>query len=535
MHPLRDQLKNPLTRNRDDHDRARISTAFPDLQSSTELHFLHIRRYLDNCPEKFYDRSTYKIYLNWLQERDRTADTALKDYFSQFGVEINQALQTIREINSEDWHDRPLRTGNEYEFIRFIDKHIHSTYLRLVEAVVTPMTRLVAFFSRLDRGKGTEGLDIWSVMQELKNTPEEYFLRSYQHIIRNGIAHGGITFLKNMIRYRDKKGNEETFDTASVMREFDDLLDTCNGMALAIRVFFSVTPGRGYKPPRELFVEELQEETQTPWWLIEGCLESEMAGKSQLMVYARPDSRHYKKILWSTIQSGILAEYFAPGYDRYFFSLHSRKAWPGWAAFDGTVLHNLRTAGVDDVAQYEGAIETMFYNTKPSMPAFIGKLDTFVKSLGLHIPLVMHQIKKNLGIPRIVCRNVAIHRNSWRAVLNAKVVLDEHDDDTAVDIIRKHRRRIIRLALKHARKENKMSGVAYLPLGYAQISVYRKDYRRRRLSGFGLGDDLVCTVRLQRIRRIKSPDIMGSVVETVGNYRIAWNKRWLETSGQQVN
>ncbi len=122
-------------------------------------------------------------------------------------------------------------------------------------------------------------------------------------------------------------------------------------------------------------MEELQEETSTPWWTIEGCVESEIAGKAQLIVYARPDSRHFQKVQWSTIQSGILAEVFAPGYDRYFFSLRSRKAWPGWASFDGKKLRHLREAGVDDLSQYSGIVEDnlIFYVPRPAMPALARK------------------------------------------------------------------------------------------------------------------------------------------------------------------
>ena len=155
------------------------------------------------------------------------------------------------------------------------------------------------------------------VMQELEEDPTICCIRPYQHTIRNGIAHGGITFLQDEIRYRDKKGNEEQFSVASIVRLFDDLLDTCNGLAAALKVFLLVSRDRGYLPPRELLVEELQEESSTPWWTIEGCVQSQVADKSQLIVYARPNSRHYPKVQWSTIQSGILAEYFAPGYDRY--------------------------------------------------------------------------------------------------------------------------------------------------------------------------------------------------------------------------
>jgi hypothetical protein len=59
--------------------------------------------------------------------------------------------------------------------------------------------------------------------------------------------------------------------------------------------------------------------------------------------------------------------------------------------------------------------------------------------------------------------------------------------------------------------------------------VYRKDYRARRLKSFGLGSDLVCTVRFQRMSRIRSPDILGSTVESAGRWRVAWNKSWLDS------
>jgi len=537
MYALNKQLQNPLTQQRDARDRARLTSTFQILKSCSVPHFLALRRYLKTCPEKFFDETAYETYLDWLLSHDRTNRDALREHLHIYNNEINRALLFLREINSAEWHDKPLKTGDEYDLVRFIDRHVHPTYLRLIEAVLGPLTKTIAYFSRLDRGKGTEGLDIWSVMQELEQSPANYLTRPYEHLIRNGIAHGGITFLQNKIRYRDKKGNEETFDTTIVIRLFDDLLDTCNGMAAALKVFFLISQDNNYTPPRELLIEELQEETSTPWWSIEGCVESELYDEAQLIVYARPNSRHFQKIQWSTIQSGILAEFFAPGYDRYFFSFHSRKALPGFASFNGKKLRHLRETGAHSLSQYNGVIEDnlIFYVPRPAMPAFIGKLDTFVQSFRLNMPIIMQQMRENMGIPSILCRGASVHRNSWGAVLNAEVVIEGLDDRTALNVIRSHRRRIIKIAMTYARSENKLNGATYLPLGYANVAVFRRDYRCRRLAGFGLDADLVCTVKLQRIHRIKSMDIIGSTVEIIGNWRIAWNSKWLESSGQQIN
>ena len=492
---------------------------------------------MDGRPEKFYNKKAYKVYLRWLQKRDGINSGALKKYFSQFETEINHALLFLRQINSEAWHDKPITDGNEYDYIHAIDTHVHPAYLRLTEAILIPLIRPIAYFYRTDQQKGTDGLNVWSVVQELKSKPEEFLILSYQHIIRNGIAHGGITFLQKKICYRDNKGDQETYEARCVVRLFDDLLDTCNGIAMALKMFFLISHDRGYISPRQFLVEELQEETRAPWWTIDGCVDSEITGKPQLIIHAQLNSRRYAVVQWSTIQSGILAEFFAPGYSRYFFSLRSRNAWPGWAAFNGEKLRSLREAGSNDLSQYRGIIEDnlVFYVPRSSVPTGLGKLDTLVKSFCLHMPIAMQQIRENLGIPRIICRNTTVHRNSWGAVIKADVVIEELDDKIAVDVIHRHRRRILRAVKRHARKNNSLSGAAYLPLGYAEVKVFRRDYRCRRLSGFGLGEDLVCTVRFQRIRRIKSPNIIGSTVQVTGKWCIAWNKAWLEANDQHVS
>ena len=534
MRSLHEQLQNPLTRERDAQNRARLAVAFPVLQSCAEPRFLALRRYLDSRPEKFFDEAAHDTYLAWLIDTSKTRGQRLRQYLLEAENEINRALFFLREINAEEWHDRVL-DADEHELVRFVDKHVHPAYLRLTEAVLVPLSRPVAFFSRLARGKGTDGLDVWAVMQELETLPAHCYVRQYRHIIRNGIAHGGITFLQGEIKYRDKRGKEETVDIRSVVRLCDDLLDTCNGLAVALKIFCLISREQGYVPPRELLIEELREETWAPWWRIEGCVESEWIGKPQLVIYARPNTRDYSKVRWSTVQSGILAEFFAPGYDRYFLSLRSRQAWPGWAAFDGRKLRALREAGVDDLSQFKSVIENdlIFYVSRPKMPAILGKIDTLIKSIRVHAPIAIQQIKDNLKIHRIVCRSAAVHRNLWGAVLNASVIVEGLEDEAVVDAIHRHRRRIVRSAIKQARKVHRLSIAAYLPLVFAQVAVFKRDYRRRRLSGFGLGKDLVCTVRFQRIRRIQSPDILGSTVEIIGKWRIAWNRAWLKTSGQQ--
>ena len=530
------QLSNPLTDERDQRYRARLAATFPALGSGSDQHSLILQRYLDNRPEKFFDREAFDVYLGWFQKQVRGRPKQLRTYLLQSNSEINRALLFLREINSESWHDNPLSGGDDYELIRVIDKHLHPAYLRLVEGVLVPLLQPLAYFSRKDRNKGVEGLDVYAITQELTGQKEECLIRPYRHIIRNGIGHGGITFLQREIRYRDKKGNEQTFDVTSVTRIFDDLLDTCNGLAAAIKVFFLASRGQGYIPPRELMIEALQDQTRTPWWTIEGCVEAEIVGRSQLTVYARPDSRDDRKVLWSTMQSGILSESLAPGYDRYFFSLRSPKALPGWAAFDGVRLRSLREAQADDLSQYQGILEDnlFFYWPLRPIPKVLGIIDTLATSIRAAIPVGIRVFNERLGIPSILCRNATLHRNSWGVVVRGDVILEGLDGHEIVRAVRNNCGRIVREAKRKASRENGFSLDNFLPIGYARVAVFRRDYRRRRLSGFGLGADLVCTLQIQRISRIKSPDIMGATIETNGKWRIAWNRAWLDAAGEHI-
>jgi hypothetical protein len=224
MHPLNEQLQNPLTRRRDARDRARLVETFPALTSCSDRNFLALRCYVDATPERFFDRKVYQTFLDWLKGRDEADSGALMHYMSEAAAEIDGALLALRRTNSESWHDELLQS-DDYDMARFVDQYIHPAYLRLVEAVLTPLSRPVAYFSRVDRGKSADGLDIWNVSEELAGDAADSFFRPYRQIIRNGLAHGGATFLPSDIRYRDKKGNEETFGTRSVVRLCDDLLE----------------------------------------------------------------------------------------------------------------------------------------------------------------------------------------------------------------------------------------------------------------------------------------------------------------------
>lgn len=231
-----------------------------------------------------------------------------------------------------------------------------------------------------------------------------------------------------------------------------------------------------------------------------------------------------------TVYSGILAEHFAPGFDRYMISLRSPIAWPGWAALDGRKLREIRERpGPRAMEEYKDVLENgfVFYVPNLKQPRFVSKIETLLTSFRLHMPLAFEQMRKSLDQILIKPRRAEIHRNGWGAVVNGAVVVDLSGESDPREAVRKARRRIIRSARRLACKTSGRRNIAkLLPTGYARIAVYQSDQRHRAL--WGLPADLVCTVQIQFIARIRAPDISGSTIERVGIHRIAWNKAWLD-------
>lgn len=531
--PMSEIFSNAVMEKLHSQKRRLLLERFPMLSNCSNDYYLSLFNYIDRIPECFFSEEIFQQYLSWLESQHKSNSSGIRNSLAENEDEFNKAFLFLGEINRYSWHDS-FEEIDDYESIRFIDQQIHSVYLRLIEAIFYPFTNLLAFFSRIDRGKGTDGLDIFNAIEEIKNTNFSGLADLYNNTVRNGIAHGGIAYIEKEIRYRDKYGNEEILSKELIIRLVDDLIDACNSLALAFKIFTLSHLRDGYTIPRQILLEELQAETDTPWWHVVGCTPSRLSSQNQLIIYARPNSRDYNKVAYSTFKSGVLVEYFAPGYDRYFFSLRSQKALPGWAAFDGTKLLELRSKGSKTIADYQGVLEDnlVFYCPKPRLPRFLGILDTYIHIIRIHWPLMLSDIKNIFGRTDIHVRTSEIYRSGWGCGLKGAVVISAVRGPHGQDVIRANCGRIIRAVLLDARKSVSLTDITrYLPLRYARISIFRQNYRKRRLRSFGLGADLVATVQVKRFTRIRAPDIYGSQIEIKGRYRIAWNGKWLAKKG----
>ncbi|MBK8231017.1 MAG: hypothetical protein IPK72_10620 [Candidatus Eisenbacteria bacterium] len=432
----------------------------------------------------------------------------------------------VADQNALRWHDDVLG-GADYDQLLFIDRSVHPAYLRLVETPFHQFLHLPAVQSRVDRGKGPDRLDIFNVVEELERNALADLCSPYRHVVRNAIAHGRIRYGNRELEYVDRGGKCEKMSFRDCVALFDALLDTCNGVALALKVFLTIHR-ETYSVPKSILLDEVAAQTETPWWKVIGWIPSTVPpSTSQLIIYAQPRSDDRLRIHYSAFQTAVLAELLAPSYDRYFISMRSRHGRPGFASFYGNKIKELRRAGPTGIEDYGPAAEVIYFVPRFRPPAFIARATAF----WIGASFTWKQIRAETAATRVevVARHASIHRNGWGGVVLGAVVVRMANGPIDQATVRAARHRILRAAVRLARASAPVGNSArYLPVGYARIAVFCSDHRRRCLASFGLGEDLIATVQTQRMRRIRSPDLYGSEIEHCGRYRIAWNRAWLD-------
>lgn len=515
--------------------RRAVAAAFPTLDNPESPGVLAAYEYLVAAPQRFYDRSVFQAAFTGLLALDEAEGDEFRSYLKENAHRINLAFSAMAKLNALASHDDVLDEKEEYRRALDVSQHLHPAYVEMVEAVLTSLARVFAHFSRHRRGKLPDGLDAWSISQELSRTDLSCLFRSYNHTVRNGIAHGNVLFRDSELRYTDKKGNTESISVRDVVRMFDDMVDVCNALMLAYKLFYAVRSD--LSAPLQHVVAELFAQTESQWWRVDGCYESlAIPERTQLNVHAVATTSDPNKIQHAVWHTGLAAEVLAPAYDRYFVAWRAKEMLPGFAAFDGRRLRECRVAGLEAPEAYASVLETYMLAPLARERVFrhLRRLENLAASFAA--AREAQHLDSDGGSKSFVVRSARGHRNAWGTVVDAQVVLAEHPLVDLREVVRTLAPRIL-AAVRSAIVPKVGSGslVRFLPMAFCRIAVFAQDYRVRRLRSFGLGEDLIGTIQLCRMSRIRAPDILNAEIEYVDGLRIAWNRAWTTRTSRSTD
>ena len=508
-----------------EYKKSQITKCFPVLQNSKCENYVSLYKFITHIPECFYNEKVFSTYFDWLKTADVSQHEDLVKYFIEYENRLSSAIRNISQVNELKIHDEDLKGKDEYNLLEIIDNCIHPNYLKILEGVFSPLIHPVAYLSRVLRNSSVEKLDIFNSVEEIQiQCPNmEILVKPYIHIVRNGIAHGSVEYLNNEIKYTDKKGNSEILYSVDVITLFDELVDCCNAMVLALKIFFASQYKNEYKIPFALLIDELKTQNENKWLEINNCIQMTIQSKgTQLLVYALVKTTDVLKVHYFILQVASLSESLMPGYDRYFISLKSEHAYSGWCSFDGAKLKQARTTTTEEYVPFVNAIDDsgVFFHPKIKYPKLFYKFDNFVESFLIYFRITKKNLENEYKRSNILIKNYESHRSYFSTVLNADVVLIVNSEVDISKYIKSHYSKIVRYVSRHI--------IKYLPLGFARISVYSKQMRKRTYKHYGLGEDLICVIQYKKLQRIRCRNIFESIVEEHGLYRIEWNKKWLE-------
>jgi hypothetical protein len=525
-----------LTKATNSYWEQRIAERFSILQDSDNIRYLSLKEYLIDTPQKFYNQRLYEDYYSFLISLSKETPNLLLDFFNVNAHKVNIAFDTLNDINNLRIHDKWINISEELEVIRFIENEIHYNYLQLIESTFFIFITPIAKQKRLQREKSTDGLDVYNCVEELQSSHFEYLRDYYNNTIRNGIAHGDFIYTSAGITYKGKKGEPYLTDKEEVIHLFDNLIDYCNAISLAIKCFMIINQDcchkHGLRQPKSNLIHELKAQANTPQWQIIDCLEySIMDNQKQLNIFASNNLFDLTSVNHFALRSAIMAEYFAPNYDRYFITFQSKYSdLTGWGAYKGDILRKGRIE--DKLESYKGVIDgdLLFFIPKYRLPKFLIKVSMIRLLIKENLKLWRFSKEKDYSI-----RDTNIHKKpqGYLCLSEARVYLNSSDKNEIERIVYTEYRNIVQDVIKYSKKRyGKFNLNRFLPVKFVCISIYDSDMRLHQFHKVGLKSALICTLSINTTKYIKNRDILAGTPEQIGKYRIVWNKKWLSTKNQ---
>jgi hypothetical protein len=508
--------------------REKIISIFGDYINAADYIPLFLINYINSSPQKYYCKISFNEYYSFLNDQVIEDKFLFDELLNECSKGISNANNILIEVNKEDFHEMVL-PSDHIEQIEFIDKYVHYWLLRLYEGVIKPMIYPIAKHSRIKRGVDFKGLDTYNCFEELRISKFAFIYDSYSSIIRNGIAHGSISYLNFDVIYNDKD-KSESYTPIEIVALFDRALDISNGFMCALKAFYfsNLNNLPVATIPVSLLMEELQYQADAPGWKIQRCIESSNNKASkQLNIYVQNHFWSPMKVMWGCYYLAYWSIKLLKQYNRVFISLNSRHSLNGWADFNGSILNeNINLVPTESLEWLKeinegGIMFKPFYK----FPKIVYKVGTWRSIINSQFKKLKENNKKNNAI--FVIKDLKHHTVNHDLIINnASIILNENNLYKARNFIKENHVKIAKKVIKSTRTNYSwFSPKRYYPIKIFRIFIYDTDQRIRNRRNAGLIPELIAAISYNN-KKYHFPDLLNSEKEILGKHKIFWHLDW---------
>ena len=124
-------------------------------------------------------------------------------------------------------------------------------------------------------------------------------------------------------------------------------------------------------------------------------------------------------------------------------------------------------------------------------------------------------------------RDIKAHTRKLKVIINdpsIHIFLSEPEE--IIEYIRTKHKKLINHTIRKSKATLKNPFIPLMRTEYIRITLYDRDLRKRHFRGSGLIDSLICSIEVNKSKKIKTIDFIGGIPEQHGKYRIIWNKNW---------
>jgi hypothetical protein len=256
----------------------RFAKYLPDRMESDWLCIL--AKFAIEVPWKYYDELAVSKGFDLLIGNEEKAINAINRY----SYEIDVCFNNLFRNSSVFKHEGSIDTGKPDDLFK-LSLEINPEYLRIAEHIFGNVSKI--FVSVCSSNKKNKKLQPKGICAILKNKGHECLYKGYIDKIRNGIAHGQITYKSLSIEYGSGDYALQ-ISPSEFLRSFDDLWRTSNGLSIALLLFIFNQKSRnnlsGINMPSSLAVHIAGEAVSYEGMRVVGVIGSEALEGEQLNI-----------------------------------------------------------------------------------------------------------------------------------------------------------------------------------------------------------------------------------------------------------